>query len=764
MPEHVIDRIPLRQRLDAVLSAPLAVVVAQAGSGKSVLLAQWVAGHPELRVVWLALDEADDDAAHFARRLFAELDGSGRAGNRPAGDGPAGGGRAGSDLDGSTPDFSELAPLVALGDGGLGQPLIEALTLSLSEVGETVLVLDDLHHLSNQKLLTDLGRFVDSAPPNVHTVVASRSDVGFASRHRLRPDHVELRQADLAMSFADSSELLKRVTGRTIGTDSVRALVSRTEGWMAGLLLAGVTLRTRLDSETFVAAFTGSDRLVADYLGEEVLAALAPQRRQALLRLSLLDTMSVELVGALFDDADTTSLLAELERSSMFVVALDDRREWFRFHHLFGEMLRYRARAEDPVAERRLVLGAADWHLARGETDAAVGYLVRAAEWNRVFDVILAGGSAVFERGEMATVVRWIEQVPASIRATRGDILVLLGILKGVDGQAVEAEDILRRVVADPTMSAGLVATAQAFLASLAQWRAHPQISMRYARQALTMLAELGPTPTPNLLNLSDRRSLETIVLFSGGRAAFLAGEFEQARGWLDRSLVSEGAAYSLWRISGLGSLALLEAWIGNQTRAERLSREALAIAGQAASLAHPSIADAYLALTLVTIERGELGRAALLLHEGVARIRANGRTQLEWVAFVLSTMLQQRFAPDALPSPAATDESVALDPPAGPAPRVAVDRLAALASERQTVAESRSSQLSVTLADPLTERELEILSCLPTHLTAPELAAQFFISVSTVKTHMAHIYAKLGVSSRGAAVRRARELSLLPA
>src|SRR6185312_2785631 len=165
----------------------------------------------------------------------------------------------------------------------------------------------------------------------------------------------------------------------------------------------------------------------------EVLAAQSPQRRAALLRMAVLDAMSAELVAALFADPVAADLFAELERNSIFLVEVDDRAGWQRFHHLFGSLLRARLRVEDPAAEQRILRAAAQWHLERAETPPAVEYLLRARDDDRALDVILDQGPAVFERGEMATVVRWIGRVPEAVLARRPDVVTISGILTGLD-------------------------------------------------------------------------------------------------------------------------------------------------------------------------------------------------------------------------------------------------------------------------------------------------------------------------------------------
>ena len=860
-PAHAVDRPALRRLLDGALAHPLTLIVAPAGAGKTLLLAQWAATHPELDFVWVEVGVDDDDPVRFSQRLLRGLTAI-------------------------NPDLAELNSLVSLHGGGLGRPLLEAFETQLAELPEVVIVLDDLHHLSNSVLLADLGNLVDRLPPNIHLVLSTRADLPIAwSRHRLADGITEIRQLDLALDEVDSAHLLEHITGRSLGPDSVATLVTRTEGWAAGVQLAGMTLRLYEDSDEFITQFSGDDRLIADYLSQEVLHAQSADRRELMLQISALDRMCAELVAHLTGVPNAQLVLEELERESMFLVPLDTHRHWFRFHHLFRDMLRFKLRAEQPDAEARLLNEAGTWHLGRGEVSAGVEYLLRARNWGAALDVIMGQGSEVFEKGEMATVIRWITEVPESARAGRRDVSLLLGILKGVEGQAASAEDILGRVAGDPASTEEEQVCAQVFLASLVQWRPRPAVSIDMATRALDRLGRLGGAPMPMIMNLTHPPSLETMALLSGGRAHLHAGEYDRARDWLDRGLAAPGATYPIWKVSGLGSLALLEAWCGATERAAALSDEALAIAREVGLLAHPSTADAYLASALAALEAGEPRRASLSLHEGSLRAEANHRSQLSWFSHFERAVLQEADGQRelAMASATATRNDLGAPPPPIVASRLlalqcrllrlggspeqaqrtfdratrysptlvfegtaaaltlgqhdlarklldahdplpdAIEPLGNvtslllrswLAEAEGSVEESRAhlaSALAVAerhtlieafvragptilrlvsentdvhsplrrqilrrarevalptpgadLVDPLTDRELELLSYLPSRYTNTELADHFYVSVNTIKTHMAHIYRKLDVANRNGAISRARELGIL--
>jgi LuxR family transcriptional regulator, maltose regulon positive regulatory protein len=860
-PSYAVDRAPLRQQLDEALVQSLTLIVAPAGAGKSVLLAQWAATHPELDFVWLEVVDEDDDPVRFSHRLLQGF-------------------RAVS------PGFTDLTALTSLHGGGLGTPLLEALEAELAELPEVVIVLDDLHHLSNAVLISDLARLAHLLPPNVHLVLSSRTDLPIAwSRHRLSHQLIEIRQSDLALDEVDSAALLEHITGRSLGADRVAALVARTEGWAAGLQLAGMTLRLYDDADEFVIQFSGDDRLIADYLSEEVLQAQPDDRRELLLHISVLDSMCAELIAHLTDEPSPQLVLEELERDSMFLVSLDTRRQWFRLHHLFRDLLRFKLRAERPGAEARLLNQAAAWHLERGEVSPALEYLLRAGNWDDALDVIMARGSEVLERGEMATVIRWISEVPELVRADRHDVSLLLGMLMAAEGLAAGAEDILGRLANDAGSSEGERVCAQAFLATMVQWRPRADVSLDMANHALELLEQVGDAQIPAIMNLSHPASLETLAVGSRGRAHFQAGDLDQARVWLNRALATRGATYPVWKVGGLGSLGLLEAWCGNTERAVALSDEALAIAKEVGLLAHPCIAEAYMTSALVAMEKGEPGHASLALHEGIVRSEANRRSQLSWFGhfetallqeadgkreLAMETVLSARSDLGAAPPPVVADRLAALQARllrlggsaeaaqrslrnASPHAAAVAFELAAAALtlgdidlarkfidvfphssdvdaplatvqglllaawlsetdgsseiahrqlvEAMAIAEGHSlveifvragpttvrmvsdlphthtafrqqilrrartlatPSLGADLAEPMTVRELEILSYLPSRLTNTELADHFYVSVNTIKTHMVHIYRKLGVTNRNAAVARGQQLGII--
>ncbi|KQX06933.1 MULTISPECIES: LuxR C-terminal-related transcriptional regulator [unclassified Leifsonia] len=861
-PDSLVDRPALKRRLDAALGVPLTLLVAPPGAGKTVLLDQWASAHPELAFVRIDVDPLDDDPVRFAKRLSTAM---------------------------STvqPGMAQLSRFAGLTAGGLGGPMLTALSAELESFPETVVILDDLHHLSNSTLLADLGRFFVSLPKNVHVIMSTRVDPAIPwSRLRLRNRLLEIRQDALAMTREESAQLLTNITRNAPSAAVLDVLVSRTEGWAAGLQLAGITLKFHERPDEFVAEFGGSDRLVAEYLTEEVLDALPSNGRALLLRMSPLDTMTAGLVNHVLGRDDAQRLFEQLRHESMFFVPIDNRQEEFRFHHLFRDLLRYRLRAERAEEEPVLLRRAAEYHLDRGELDPAVEYLLRARDWDDALEAIMTRGSDIFERGEMNTVIRWITTVPEAARARRLDVSLELGILLGMQGAAARTVDILGRVAEDPNASVGEKAVAYAWMSATVQWTARPDDCIRTGMRALALLAEHPDAPTPQVMGLSSRALLSTVATASVGRAHFLNGDVRQAEAWLNMARDTDGVGYAPFRVGILGSLALLDAWCGRASEAERLALESLEVAAVTRLVLHPISADAHLALAMVAVDRGLEDASATHLRAGILRAEANHRTQLAWLSRyqrgqlaagdgrhekALDTADRSHTEPPSSPAPALRDRLEALhlnglrrtgratealrlvrdqiptlpaigfetvaahlsvgetevaaalleqvdDVIAGDGLRgeiqllllrawtaeagdfhddalgfitEALDKaepeglvlpftvdggstvlrlIGELAPERGGLAlaiMTRARQLTsgdtnAKLVDPLTERELEVLRYLPDRTTNAEIAELCFVTVNTLKTHMAHIYRKLGVTGRSAAIEQARELGLL--
>ena len=327
----LVPRPRLAERLDEGLARGLMLVCAPAGYGKTILLADWVR-RGQQPVAWLSLDVGDNDPARFWRHGVAALD-QGRPGLAE---------RVGPLLGPPAPSSYE----------GLVTALINELAAG-PDADQALLVLDDYHLIDSETVHSSLGFLIEHRPPGLHLVLASRSDPPLAlARLRGRGQLAELRAAELRFTADEAAALLRQgaaESGVALPETAVAALAARTEGWAAGLQLAALSLRGQPDAAGFTAAFTGSHRYVLDFLAEEVLEQQSEQVRTFLLETSVLERLSAGSCVTRSPAAPgSQALLEEAERAGLFVVPLDEVRGWWRYHHLFADLLRARLQAEQP--------------------------------------------------------------------------------------------------------------------------------------------------------------------------------------------------------------------------------------------------------------------------------------------------------------------------------------------------------------------------------------------------------------------------------
>ena len=325
---NVVTRSRLIQWMNTALRGTLTLIVAPAGWGKTTLLSAWHAdASPDAwPLAWVSLDEGDNDPIRFWTYVISALDTL-----HPG--------------VGETP----LALMYASSSPPLEDVLASLLNALIQLPMETVLVLDDYHLIEAQPIHDALTYLVEHLPPNVHLVFASRSDPLLPlARLRARGALTELRAANLRFTADETTAFLTEVMGLSLSAEQVTALEARTEGWIAGLHLAALSLQGRDDVASFIASFTGSHRYVVDYLVEEVLSRQSEEVQDFLLQTCLLDRLSGPLCDAVCGREDGQRLLEQVERSNLFLVALDEERQWYRYHHLFAEVLRSRLQQQRP--------------------------------------------------------------------------------------------------------------------------------------------------------------------------------------------------------------------------------------------------------------------------------------------------------------------------------------------------------------------------------------------------------------------------------
>jgi ATP/maltotriose-dependent transcriptional regulator MalT len=388
----LIARPRLRSLLDNGAKQPLVLVSAPPGFGKTLLVSDWVHTQDKTRVAWLSLDDADNQPAPFWRYLIAALQ-SVHA---------TIGATALQLLSAPTPAVVENALATLINElAGLSQPI--------------TLVLDDYHLIQSSEIHTGLNFLLDHQPVSFHLVILTREDPPLAlARRRARRQMTEIRAADLRFTSEEAATFLNSAMGLALTADQVATLERRTEGWIVGLQMAALSLRGR-DPQAFFDSFTGDDRYIADYLIEEVLQHQPAPVRNFLLKTSLLERMCAPLCAALLEDSDVD--LQSLERANLFLVPLDTTRTWYRYHHLFSELLRQRLVDAVPEGEiSRLRRVASEWCETYGDIHAAIRYARQIPDEERVAQLIAQFAGLFFYQNELPQLVQIANALPSALK------------------------------------------------------------------------------------------------------------------------------------------------------------------------------------------------------------------------------------------------------------------------------------------------------------------------------------------------------------
>ncbi len=608
------------------LARGLVLVCAPAGFGKTALLADWVRSG-DRPVAWLSLDAGDNDPVRFWRHVVAALD---RA--RP------GIGERVAPLLGPLPSSFE----------GLVTALINELAAQPGE-DEIVLVLDDYHLVDAQQVHASLAFLLEHLPPGLRLVVASRSDPPLPlARPRAGGQLAELRAGELRFTAEEAAVLLREGTGADLPGAAVAALAARTEGWAAGLQLAALSLRGQADPAGFVAAFSGSHRYVLDYLAGEVLDRQPEEVRAFLLQTSVLERLSGGLCDAVTGRAGGQVMLEQVERANLFLVPLDEVRGWWRYHHLFADLLRARLQQQHPDRLAALHRNAAAWSAEHGLAGDAVRHAVAAGEMTWAARLIEQHFDAVYIlRSEGATVQRWLAALPAELVQSRPRLLLAQALLAATSGRAEAVEPPLDaaeralagapRAVDEPfEPSAGravsMLVNVPALIALhrsyLAQFRGDAEATAAFASQAL---AELG----------EGERLLSSTVQGFLAAAEWLRGRLAEA----ERAFVSSIAGWReagqpSWTSWGVYQLGQVQRAQGRLDAAVRTYRQTLDIATVSGPPPAPPAGPAYVGLGEVAYQRDELDAALEQVTEGIALCRqflypaplAAGLVTLAWI------------------------------------------------------------------------------------------------------------------------------------
>ena len=715
-----------RDRLVAAIArgsdARLTLVIAPAGSGKTTLLDEWRSAPAERRpFAWLSLDADDNDPVKLFEGAIAAL--------RTV-----------------VPGIGEHARGQLAASGGLTEVVLPSLINELAALPRPlVLTLDDYHLIANPKVHEAVRYLLDHLPDTVQLAVASRSEPPFGlGRLRVRREMVEIRAADLRFTTAEATALLHGALEFELDQADVERLCERTEGWAAGLHLAALSLSGRSDAHEFISSFAGDDRPVVDYLGFEVLDGQSEDTRTFLLQTSVLDRLCGGLCDAVTGRRDSEIRLDELERAGLFLLPLDSRRQWYRYHHLFAELLRHELTRTAPELVAGLHRRASDWYRDGGFPAEAIQHAIAAEDRAAASELISAHWYAFLQRGRLETVAAWLDALgdeavaaDAALCLTKAWIGVNTGRLDDVDRWIRAAERA--GVEGSEVLESGI--------ASLREIYRYMSGDVARAVEAGRRSVERGDTPW---------RPVGCPVL---GIALFWSGSPEEAEHELEESVQTARAAGNhLAVIHASAGLAAIRAESGDLDKGARTAANALALADERSLTGHWATTMARVVQGRALERRGMLEAAAGEIERGT-ELSQSGVAAVE-IAYALLSQAEARQLqgdPDGAGAAAAAARRVVED---CPDPGILTEMLAR--TERRLHLAPRVRTTDGGPAEELSERELAVLRLLPGELSQREIGAALFVSLNTVKTHVRGIYRKLNVETRDKAVERARELGLI--
>lgn len=725
-----VPRPRLTARVSDGLTRPLTLISAPAGFGKTTLISEWRASEAGRNVplAWLSLDDEDNDPTCFLTYFVAAL----QTLKRSLGE-------------------TTLA-LLHSPQPSPPQAILTSLINDLSEFEDPfALVLDDYHVVTAQPIHEALAFFLDHLPPPMHLVILTRVDPFRLPLARLRARNqlTEIRAADLRFTHDEAATFLNRVMGLALSADDVKALETRTEGWIAGLQLAALSMQGREDVAHFVTTFSGGHHYIVDYLAEEVLNRQPDSVKSFLLQTSILDRLTGPLCDALTQRTDGQTTLEDLEGANLFVIPLDDDRRWYRYHRLFVEVMANRLQRWHPDQLPELHRRAANWCEQNNFIAEAIEHALSAKDYPSAADMAESKAIILLREGDISTLLGWLNKLPEEITKERprlsvafGWVALLTGKLENVEGHLSTAEGGLGTVKNIDELR-GQIAAIRAYASAM---RGDVEQAMGQAHEALELLPK-------------DDLTVRCVVTFVLGGVYYIRQDIPKAIAAMkEASQMGEQTGNIHVAVSALSSAGDLLRSQVKLDEAERVYDKALKLGAGRSGNPLPICASAYSGLAEIHMARGGIKDARQAARKGVelGELWANLDSQ---VSSYLTLAQVEHLAGNTSEAQSLLEQAKRLAAEHTLSP--GVDELFAKCEARLRT-KPPASTAQAALLDPLSERELEILRLFGEGLSNDEIAERLIISLGTVKAHSSNIYRKLDVRNRAQAIVRARELKLL--
>jgi len=694
-------------------------ITASAGYGKSTLLAQWARAESR-RVIWVSLDRFDDDPAVLLSVLATAY-----ARVSPA-------------------DADLLADMRSPGVSPLGRGAPRLASVLRTSPAPFVLMLDDLHELRSSACHDVLSVVISGIPTGSQFVATSRSEQPHLPRLRASGDAMELGAGELALDAAGAGQIFAAAEVEA-SPEVLAAVTARTEGWPAGLSLAAAIAR---DSRGQAVAVSGEDRFVADYLYRESLSQLPGTTQAFLRRTAVLDQLHAPLCDALLGETDGQQQLRTIEASSSFLIPLDRRRSWYRYHALFREFLLGELRRVEPEVVVKLHLRAADWYESNGSPMLALEHLLNTAERDRCVRLVTELVLPTYSAGRISTALRWLSALGDSAIEGYPPLAVLAGWITALAGRTAEAQRwaaIVEGASFDLVPADGTASfdSARAMLRAI-MCTAGPEQMMIDANLAVAQEPPWSPW--------------RDTALCMAAEAHLLLGDVDKACVlFAETSATGEALGNTDTIVDGESELALVQMDRGRWEEAADHVDRALALIDEHRMHDYATSVLAFAEAGRLAVHRGDLAEADRRLTQAMrARpactfvlpfLAVRGRLQLAKVYWTIGDATTTRHLLREI------DDLLLRRPALGALVDEASDFRRVIASSGRTGA---------TGGSPLTPAELRLLPYLQTHLTISEIGRRLFVSRNTVSSEVASIYRKLGVSSRNDAVQQATAIGLL--
>ena len=613
---ELVSRPRLLERLERGAAGKLTLITAQAGFGKTSLLAEWIKRRDQ-PVCWLSLDEGDNDLHRFLEYLIAAL----RKFNHDLGENLL--------LALQSPERQEA------------ENLLTGLINEITTAGQPlILILDDYHVITEPEIQHLLLFLLDHMPPQMHLIISSRSDPPWSlARLRTRADMLEIRSRDMRFTLEESATFLNDRMGLALSLQDVAALEKRTEGWIVGLQLAALSIQHRPDKEAFIRAFTGSHRYVVDYLVEEVLDQQSPEIQDFLLKTSILTRLTASLCDAVLGRQGSQAVLLELDQKNLFLNPLDDVRRWYRYHHLFADVLKHHLQQSMGAEVLDLHKRASVWYEENGLITDALTHALLSNEIERIVQLTDEFTVYKLDHAELKALLHWLERLPESTRALHPWLLVTktwalfnLGEYEAVEDNLTQIEIVLSAHTLTDELVSRMRSHGAAIRSYLAELRDDAQSAMQQAEAALALL------PDQDI-------KLRAFVAIRWANCLSWLGELERSiQVYQESGESSKRVGENQLAITALSEMAIIQMVTGKLRQAAENITE---ISNYAETLARrdgrrqPAMGILYRHLSNIKREQNELAEAEHYINEAIHICKQWGEKESLLAALFTSTRVQ---------------------------------------------------------------------------------------------------------------------------